>query len=291
MRGRAAGGWSAHQFHADSEFYADFGHYRVAITLPRRFVVGATGVRTARVDHGDGTTTHTYEQGDVHDFAWTASPRFVEITRRFDAAAEVSAQAYREAAARLGRSIEELRLGDVEVRLLMQPEHLPQAERYLRATMRAIAAFGLAYGRYPYRTLTIVDPPEAAIGTGGMEYPTFITAGTITALNSWPLDRVYLPEIVVAHEFAHQYFQGLVASNEFEEAWLDEGITEWATGWLLDELVGADRSFLELAGLRVSDLDYQRLGQSPRPRQRDDPPAVVDVRRRLRVQRLCAGRR
>ena len=130
------------------------------------------------MDHGDGTTTHTYEQGDVHDFAWTASPRFVEITRRFDAAAEVSAQAYREAAARLGRPIEELRLGDVEVRLLMQPDHLPQAERYLRAAMRSIAAFGLAYGRYPYRTLTIVDPPEAAIGTGGMEYPTFITAGT-----------------------------------------------------------------------------------------------------------------
>jgi len=139
VRGRTAGGWNVHQFHADSEFYADFGQYRVAITLPRRFVVGATGVRTARVDHGDGTTTHTYEQGDVHDFAWTASPRFVEITRRFDAAREVSAQEYREAAARLGRPVEELRLGDVEVRLLMWPDHRPQAERYLRAAMRAIA--------------------------------------------------------------------------------------------------------------------------------------------------------
>jgi len=259
-RGRAAGGWNAHQFHANSEFYADFGHYRAAITLPRRFVVGATGVRTARVDNGDGTTTHTYEQGDVHDFAWTASPHFVEITRRFEAAKEVSAQAYREAAARLGRSADAQRLGDVEVRLLMQPEHMPQAERYLRTAMRGIAAFGLAYGRYPYRTLTIVDPPEAAIGTGGMEYPTFFTAGTTTPFNAWPLDRVYLPEIVVAHEFAHQYFQGMLASNEAEEAWLDEGITEWATGRLLDDLLGADRSFLELAGLRVGDLDYQRAG-------------------------------
>jgi hypothetical protein len=259
VRGRAAGGWSARQFHANSEFYADFGHYRVAITLPRRFVVGATGVRAARIDHPDGTTTHTYEQGDVHDFAWTASPRFVEITRRFDAAAEVPASTYREAAARLGRSIDALRLGDVDVRLLVQPEHLPQAERYLRTTMRAIAAYGLAYGRYPHRTLTIVDPPEDALGTAGMEYPTFITAGTFTALGRWPLARVHVPEIVVAHEFAHQYFQGLIASNEAEEAWLDEGMTEWATGWLLDDLVGADRSFLELAGLRLGDRDYQRL--------------------------------
>jgi hypothetical protein len=262
VRGRAAGGWNAHQFHADSEFYADFGHYRVAITLPRRFVVGATGVRTARVDHADGRTTHTYEQGDVHDFAWTASPRFVEITRRFDAATQVSREAYHEAAARLGRTVEELRLGDVEVRLLMQPNHLPQAERYLRTAMHAIERFGLAYGRYPYRTLTIVDPPESALGTAGMEYPTFITAGTITLFNTWPFDRVFEPEIVVAHEFAHQYFQGMIASNEFEEAWLDEGMTEWATGGLLDEMLGPRRSFTELAGIRIGDLDYQRFGLS-----------------------------
>ena len=212
--------------------------------LPRRHH-GAAPLRrrrdrrraVARADRGDGTTTHTYEQADVHDFAWTASPRFVEITRRFDAAARgVGAGLRATAAARLDRPVEELRLSDVEVRLLMQPEHLPQAERYLRATMRAIADFGLAYGRYPYRTLTIVDPPGGAIGTGGMEYPTFITAGTLAAFNAWPLDRVYRRRIVVVHEFAHQYFQGLVASNEFEEAWLDEGITEWATGWLVDEI-------------------------------------------------------
>jgi hypothetical protein len=262
VRGRAAGGWNAHQFHAHSEFYADFGHYRVAMTVPRRFVVGATGTRTSRVDHADGTTTHTYEQGDVHDFAWTASPRFVEVTRRFDAAAQVTPAEYRDAAARLGRTVDELRLGDVEVRLLMQPDHMAQVERYVGAVMHAIERFGLAYGRYPYRTLTIVDPPEAGLGTAGMEYPTFITAGTLTLFNSWPFDRVFEPEIVTVHEFAHQYFQGLLASNEFEEAWLDEGMTEWSTGWLLDEMLGPRRSFLELAGLRVGDLDYQRFGLS-----------------------------
>lgn len=262
MRGRAAGGWNAHQFHADSEFYADFGHYRVAITAPSRFVIGATGARVGHDELGDGTTTHIYEQADVHDFAWTASPRFVEVTRRFVAATAVTDRQYREAAARLGRSIDELRLGDVDVRLLIQPEHAPQADRYLDATMQAIVRFGLAFGRYPYRTLTIVDPPETAIGTAGMEYPTFITVGTTSLFNTWPFDRVFEPEIVVVHEFAHQYFQGMLASNEFEEAWLDEGMTEWATGTALDASLGRDRSFLELAGLRIGDLDYQRLGSS-----------------------------
>ena len=45
-RGRIAGGWNCHQFHANTEFYADFGRYRVNITTPAAFVVGATGQRT-----------------------------------------------------------------------------------------------------------------------------------------------------------------------------------------------------------------------------------------------------
>jgi peptidase M1-like protein len=257
-RGRPAGGWNAHQFHADSEFYADFGRYRVSMTVPSNYVVGATGVRTGRTASG-ATATYTYEQDRIHDFAWTASPRFVDITRRFVAARAVSEPEYRDASARLDRPIEQLRLGDVEVRLLLQPEHQPQAERYLGAAMRGLKAFGLAYGAYPYPTLTIVDPPEAAEGTGGMEYPTFFTVGTMTLFNAWPFDRIREPEEVVLHELAHQYFQGLVASNEFEEAWLDEGITTYVTAQVMDEMFGPDRSTLELAGLRLGQGDQLRL--------------------------------
>ena len=256
-RGRTAGGWNAHQFHADSEFYADFGRYRVSITAPSSFIVGATGVRTGRSTSG-GTTTHTFEQDRIHDFAWTASPRFVDITRRFVAAREVSEREYRDASARLDRPIEQLRLGDVDVRLLVQPEHQAQAERYLQAAMRGLKAFGLAYGAYPYRTLTIVDPPEDAEGTGGMEYPTFFTAGTVSLYNAWPFDRIREPEEVVVHELAHQYFQGLVASNEFEEAWLDEGVTTFVTAQVMDAMFGPDRSTAELAGLRLGQGDQFR---------------------------------
>ncbi len=72
MRGRTSGGWNCHQYHGSSEFYADYGHYLVNITVPARFVVGATGQEVARRTNRDGTATFTYEQGDVHDFAWTA---------------------------------------------------------------------------------------------------------------------------------------------------------------------------------------------------------------------------
>ena len=48
----------------------------------------------------------------------------------------------------------------------------------MRAAKAAIKWFGLWYGRYPYPTITVVDPAFGADGSGGMEYPTFITAGT-----------------------------------------------------------------------------------------------------------------
>ena len=263
-RGRARGGWNCHQFHANSEFYADFGRYRVDITLPSRFVVGATGRRVALRDNGNGTATHTFEQADVHDFAWTADPRFVEVVRRFSATGDVTPAEYEQTAARLDRSLDEVRLSDVQIRLLLQPEHRPQTERYIRAVTLGLKYFGLWYGRYPYPTLTVVDPPSATAGSAGMEYPTFITGGTLAISNHWPFERLLLAEQVTIHEFGHQFWYGLVASNEFEEAWLDEGITSYSTGRLLDLAFGADRSAGSFLGLRLGNEELIRLQNSPR---------------------------
>jgi len=57
-----------------------------------------------------------------------------------------------------------------------------------------------------------------------MEYPTFITGGAPSLTLRWPLDRVRFVEDVTIHEFGHQYWYGMVGSNEFEESWLDEGL-------------------------------------------------------------------
>jgi hypothetical protein len=263
MRGRTAGGWNCHQFHGHSEFYADFGRYRVDITLPSNFVVGATGVRAQKRDNGNGTSTHVYEQEHVHDFAWTASPHFVEQRRTFVASEQVTAKEYADTGRLLDRDREEMRLQDVEVILLMQPEHLPQVERHFNAAMLSIKWFGLMYGRYPHHTLTIVDPASGAEGSGGMEYPTFITAGTSPRLNGWPFDGVRLTDEVIVHEFGHQYFQGMIASNEFEEAWLDEGINSYATGRVMERAFGRDATMISLLGWQVSERDYLRTAIEP----------------------------
>lgn len=262
-RGRTSGGWNAHQFHATTEFYADFGRYEVAIRLPARFVVGATGQRRSRVEHGDGTVTHTFVQEDVHDFAWTADPNYVEQVHTFSADRDVTPQEYADVARLLDRPLDEVRLTDVEIHLLVQPRHLPQAARYVESAKAAIKWYGLWYGRYPYATLTVVDPAPGGEEAGGMEYPTFITGGTTFASNYWPFTKLRALELVTVHEFGHQFWYGLVASNEFEEAWLDEGINSYSTSEVLDHVYGADVSVIDALGLRIGNTVLARLQNSP----------------------------
>jgi len=69
--------------------------------------------------------------------------------------------------------------------------------------MLSIKSFGLSYGAYPHPTLTVVDPAFGASGSGGMEYPTFITGGTSSLINYRPFTHVNVPEEVVIHEFGH----------------------------------------------------------------------------------------
>jgi hypothetical protein len=138
---------------------------------------------------------------------------------------------------------------------------LRQTERHVRATMLALKWFGLWYGRYPHATLTVVDPAPGALGSGGMEYPTFITSGTHALLGYWPFSGVRLPEEVTIHEVGHQFWQGMVANNEFEEAWLDEGITSHSTGEVID--VGYEGTLVSMPGLHLRELDSNRLQNNP----------------------------
>jgi hypothetical protein len=266
MRGRPAAGWNCHQFHASTEFYADYGSYHVEITTPSKFVVGATGRRVSVAQNQDGTTTRVYEERNIHDFAWTANPNFVEVNAVFSGSRDVSAAEYEQTARMLGRTLDEVRLSDVDITVLLDPAHQVQAARHIEAAKVGIKYYGLWYGRYPYRTLTVVDPAPGAAGAGGMEYPTFITAGTHTLLNSWPLDKVRMPELVTIHEFGHQFWYGMVGNNEFEEAWLDEGINSYSTGRAMQAGYGRNAPLIDVFGFRLSELDSIRMQNSPEAR-------------------------
>jgi peptidase M1-like protein len=202
------GAWNCHQFHSSTEFYADYGSYDVRLTVPDGWIVGATGRQTRVTKNADATATHEYREDDVHDFVWTTSPDYVERTARF----------------------EHPGLPPVDMRLLLQPEHVSQADRHFDATRTALRYYGEWYGAYPYGHITIVDPAYQS-GAGGMEYPTLFTAGT-----RWLAPRgVTTPESVTVHEAGHQFWYGIVGNNEFEHAWMDEGFNTFSTARAIEQ--------------------------------------------------------
>ncbi len=225
--------WNCHQFHAFSEFFADYGSYRVRITVPSDMVVGATGQQVTDPVERDGKTTYEFYQERIHDFAWTADTRFLVRRFTFDPS-DIPREEVAEAAEVLGLSPDQLVLTPVEVTMLLQPEHAVYGSRYRDSVEQGLKWFGLWFGRYPYATLTLVDGPRGAAGAMGMEYPTLITGGV-----RWPSPPESMsPEEVTVHEFGHQFWYGLVGSNEFEEAWLDEGLTTFSTGLVIDKVYG-----------------------------------------------------
>jgi hypothetical protein len=119
----------------------------------------------------------------------------------------------------------------VEMRLLLQPEHVAQAERHFDATRAALRYYGEWFGPYPYGHVTVIDPAYQS-GAGGMEYPTLFTAGT--RLIAPP--GVTVPESVTIHEAGHQFWYGIVGNNEFEHAWLDEGLNTFSTARVIGEV-------------------------------------------------------
>lgn len=221
-------GWNCHQFHAFTEFYADFSEYRVTLVLPDRYRgrVAATGTLVEEREDEQGRYVAVYHAWGVHDFAWFADPNFVVRRRRFVGAEHRDPRAEARWLQILGDEIasEELALGDVEVELYLQPAHLHLEDRHFKAVFGGLEWFGRALGAYPFDEVRVVDPPRLGRRSRGMEYPQLFTAG---AQILSPEGR-QSPEGVVTHEFGHQYFQGLLASNEFEYAFLDEGFNVFA---------------------------------------------------------------
>jgi hypothetical protein len=225
------GAWNCHQFHASTEFFSDFGVYDVRITVPQNYITGAAGDLVASAKNPDGTKTLTYHAEDTHDFSWTASPDFTDVEDSWTGSA-----------------------GTVKIHLLVSPGHMNAALRYIQCIKGTLDRFDKWYGPYPYDRITIVDPPHGAMDAGGMEYPTMITGGATW----WEPQGIKLTELVTEHEFGHQYWYGMVATNEFEEAWMDEGINSYTEVKVMDSLYGKGHSAVNLWGMTADDAEMQR---------------------------------
>ena len=271
-KSRLRDGWYCHHYHAATEFAADFADYDVTLTVPAAWTVGATGVPVGAEVRNDaaGTRTQKYHAGSVVDFAWSAGARFLvprvrTLVLEPDALPESDprrndnvSNEVRSVRRLLGAGPEDAPLPAVEVVLLLQPEHADQEERHFEAARVALALYGTWLGPYPYPRLTIVDPPHGA-PVGGMEYPTLVTAGTSIGAPT----AARRPEHIVVHEIGHQWFMNLLASNEAEESWLDEGMNSWFTARAMHIAWGPAAQDTEILGVHFdSELPYTFPGVS-----------------------------
>jgi hypothetical protein len=183
-------GWNLDSYYAIGDpFYSDTGLYEVTITVPKGYTVAHTGDLIKKVDI-DSTTVYNIKTGLVRDFAWVASNRFREVTKR------------------VGRTTVKSYAID-----------RADAKAALDVAAESIKIFNRLFGPYPYDNYCVVG---THFYIGGMEYPNLVLIGE----DLYSGDAL---EYVVAHETAHQWWYGVVGSNQVDDAWIDEGLTEYST--------------------------------------------------------------
>jgi hypothetical protein len=213
-------GWHAMPYLNMGEFYSEYGSFDVSITLPNNYVVGATGdLQTdsevafldelaAKEGNQNGDNSNAYPasseemktirftQKRVHDFAWFADKRYV---------------------VRKG----EVSLPDAQRKVttwaMFTPENSEEWSRAIEYINDGVYYYSLWNGDYPYQQVTAVDGAISA--GGGMEYP------NVTVIGNAGSDLGL--ETVIVHEVGHNWFYGILGSNERNNAWMDEGLNSF----------------------------------------------------------------
>jgi len=124
------------------------------------------------------------------------------------------------------------------------PDHREGGEQVLQIVINALTIYSRLFGPYPYAELDVVETPTRA---GGIEYPTLIVIS----------ERLYdghpRLEWVVAHEVAHQWWYGVVGSDQVDQPWLDEALTQYSTLLYHEFLYGSDTA------AAILESDFQRI--------------------------------
>lgn len=196
-------GWHANPYIA-REFHGVWGNFDVNITIDKTYTIGGSGYLQNKNEIGKGyqdagvevsypkkskTLTWHFIAPNVHDFTWAADPNYAH----------------------------DMIMGEnnTELHFLYKntPENQDGWKRLQPKTAEILAYYNKIVGPYPYKQYSVIQG-----GDGGMEYAmcTLITGHTYEGLVS-----------VTAHEFGHSWFQHVLASNETEHGWMDEGFTTY----------------------------------------------------------------
>ena len=230
------GKWICHQFHAFTEFFSDFSDYAVILHLPAGWTAAATG--TVAESASDGGTRIELKAENVHDVAVALSRSMKKVEQVFHP--------------RQGNP--------VKMMLYLPEEYLYKQHRIFTTLSRVFHFMEDWVGPYLWDQFTVVSPPwPAAQGHGGMEYPQLIVCG----VRHFNASGDPGPDYVLMHEFIHQYFYGMIATNEVDHPWMDEGFTTYLAERCLREQTARWAPDISILGapLQLKSVDMDPLAQ------------------------------
>lgn len=252
-------GWHPLSYLSQGEFYSEFGTYDVKITLPENYVVGATGDlidgenerafllkkvdQTKKIitsqnystdmsfpESSSNTKTLHFHQENVHDFAWFADKRYHVLKGEVE----------------LPHSKRK-----VNTWAMFTNNEFELWEKAIEHINDATYNYSLWVGDYPYNHVTAVDGSISA--GGGMEYPNITVIGE--SGNS------YFHDEVITHEVGHNWFYGILGSNERDNAWMDEGINSFVEYRHMNKKYGDNNNLFGNSLLRTLNLGGSSLMQ------------------------------
>lgn len=247
-------GWNPIPYLDQGEFFSEFGSFDVSITLPENYVVGATGVlqnesekdflatkiRETTAQKAKGFDKNTafppsatqmkilrYKAENVHDFAWFADKRFW-----------------------VTKEIVTLTSGKtVDCWGMFTNEEADIWTKGAEYVARAVKFYSDNVGEYPYPHATAVQ--SALSAGGGMEYPMITVIGKTGEPKS--LDNV------ITHEVGHNWFYGILASNEREHGWMDEGMNTFYENRYMKTYYANTKTEVKRKGISLN-LDFSEIG-------------------------------
>ncbi len=216
-------GWDVEQ-HMAHEFYGDFGSFDVAFTLPNNYVVGATGNLLNEEEVLPDTLLKKLDIRNFADKKWESAPSVVIPRTNQPKTWIFHAENVHDFALTADPTY---RIGlanwmGVQCIALAQEMHASRWQNAAQYTARIIATDSKYFGMYGYPKMIVADARD------GMEYPMLTLDG-----GGDPDYRTLL-----AHEVSHNWFFGMVGSNETYRAALDEGFTQFAESWICQKMDG-----------------------------------------------------